>query len=133
VGAIVFVFWNPDRGIRLKNEYKENPDGTLSATRPILGGRGSSLFQACQNMILGAQALGVSSLFTTFFGLVEQEVKVLLGVPPRFFLESAVSLGYGAEDLKQPRRLPLREVAHRNTYGTPFDSSTDPSDNGGAA
>ena len=29
VGAIVFVFWNPDRGIRMKGEYEENPDGTL--------------------------------------------------------------------------------------------------------
>jgi nitroreductase len=126
VGAIVFVFWNPDRGIRLQNEYAENPDGTLRPTRPMLGGRGSSLFQACQNMILGAQALGVSSLFTTFFGLIEPGVKELLGVPPRFFLESAVFLGYGAEDLKQPRRLPLPEVAHLDHYGTPFDAPLDP-------
>ena len=29
VGAIVFVFWNPDRGIRMQGEYEENPDGTL--------------------------------------------------------------------------------------------------------
>ena len=126
VGAIVFVFWNPDRGIRLQNEYAENPDGTLRQTRPIPGGRGSSLFQACQNMILAAQALGVSSLFTTFFGLVEPEVKELLGVPRRFFLESAVFLGYGAEDLKQPRRLPLAEVAHRNRFGAAFDAPLEP-------
>ena len=33
VGAIVFVFWNPDRGIRMQGEYEENPDGTLRATR----------------------------------------------------------------------------------------------------
>lgn len=126
VSAIVFVLWNPDRGIRLKNEYAENPDGTLRQTRPIPGGRGSSLFQACQNMILAAQALGVSSLFTTFFGLVEREVKELLDVPPRMFLESAVFLGYGAEDLKQPRRKPLVEVAHRDRFGVPFTAALDP-------
>lgn len=126
VSAIVFVFWNPDRGIRLKNEYEVNPDGTLRQTRPIPGGRGSSLFQACQNMILAAQALGVSSLFTTFFGLVEREVKELLDVPPRLFLESAVFLGYGAEDLKQPRRKPLGEVAHRDRFGVPFTASLHP-------
>ena len=34
VAAIVFVFWNPDRGIRMKGEYEENPDGTLRATQP---------------------------------------------------------------------------------------------------
>jgi len=112
VGAIVFVFWNPDRGIRMQGEYEERPDGTLRATRHVPGGRGSSLYPACQNMMLAAQALGVSSLFTTFFGLVEPGVKAVLHAPPRMFLEAAVFLGYGAEQLGRPRRKPLREVVH---------------------
>ena len=33
VPAIVVVCWNPDRGIRMKNEYAENPDGSLRETR----------------------------------------------------------------------------------------------------
>ena len=102
VSAIVFVFWNPDRGIRMQGEYEENPDGTLRSTRNMVGGRGSSLYPACQNMMLAAHALGVSSLFTTFFGLCEREVKELLHVPPRMFLEAAVFLGYGAEPLGKP-------------------------------
>ncbi|MFL6244184.1 MAG: nitroreductase family protein, partial [Acidimicrobiia bacterium] len=104
VSALVFVFWNPDRGIRMKGEYEENADGTLRATRHIPGGRGSSVYPACQNMMLAAHALGVSSLFTTFFGLAEARVRELLHVPPRMFLEAAVFLGYGAEKLGQPRR-----------------------------
>jgi nitroreductase len=112
VGAIVFVFWNPDRGIRMKGEYEENPDGTLRALTDFPGGRGASLFQACQNMMLAAHALGVSSLFTTFFGLCQPEVKELLHVPPRMFLESAVFLGYGAEQLGNPKRKPLQDVVH---------------------
>jgi nitroreductase len=120
VGAIVFVFWNPDRGIRMLGEYEERPDGTLRATRPIPGGRGSSLYPACQNMMLAAHALGVSSLFTTFFGLVEPGVKQLLRVPPRMFLEAAVFLGYGAEQLGKPRRKPLHEVVHRNDWNGRF-------------
>ncbi|MGH8986735.1 MAG: nitroreductase family protein [Acidimicrobiia bacterium] len=116
VAAIVFVFWNPDRGIRMQGEYEECPDGTLRATRPIPGGRGSSLYPACQNMMLAAQALGVSSLFTTFFGLVERGVRELLHVPPRMFLEAAVFLGHGAEPLGKPRRKPLREVVHLNDW-----------------
>ena len=112
VGAIVFVFWNPDRGIRMKGEYEENPDGTLRALTDFPGGRGASLFQACQNMMLAAHALGVSSLFTTFFGLCQHEVKERLHVPPRMFLESAVFLGYGAEQLGNPKRKPLGEVVH---------------------
>jgi len=112
VAAIVFVFWNPDRGIRMQGEYEENPDGTLRALTDFPGGRGASLFQACQNMMLAAHALGVSSLFTTFFGLCQHEVKQLLRVPPRMFLESAVFLGYGAEQLGNPKRKALDEVVH---------------------
>jgi len=120
VGAIVFVFWNPDRGIRMQGEYEENPDGTLRATRAIPGGRGSSLFPACQNMMLAAHALGVSSLFTTFFGLCEADVKRLLHVPARMFLEAAVFLGYGDEPLGKPRRKPLADVVHLNDWEVPY-------------
>jgi len=120
VAAIVMVFWNPDRGVRFIGEYEEGPDGTLRAVRPIAGGRGSSLFPACQNMILAAQALGVQSLFTTFFGLVEPAVKEILHVPPRMFLEAAVFLGYGAEGLGRPRRRPLVESVHLNDWSVPW-------------
>ena len=58
----------------------------------------------------------MSSLFTTFFGLVERPVRELLGVPPRMFLEAAVFLGYGAEPLGKPRRKPLEEVVHVNDW-----------------
>ena len=116
VGAIVFVYWNPDRGVRLQGEYVENPDGTLRPTRAIVGGRGSSLYPACQNMMLAAHALGVASLFTTFFGLAAPEVRALLHVPPRMFLGAAVCLGYGAEHLGPPRRKPLREVVHLEAW-----------------
>ena len=121
VGAIVFAFWNPDRGVRMKNEYEENPDGTLRQTRPIPGGRGSSIFPMCQNMMLAAHALGVQSLFTTFFGLVEPDVKELLHVPPRMFLECVVFLGYGDESLGKPRRKPLPEVAHLDDWDVAYD------------
>jgi nitroreductase len=121
VSAIVMVFWNPDRGVRFRNQYEERPDGTLrEANVPPGAGRGTSLFPACQNMVLAAQALGVQSLFTTFFGLVERDVKELLHVPPRMFLEAAVFLGHGDEDLGRPRRRPLAEVAHWNDWGAPW-------------
>jgi len=121
VSALVFVFWNPDRGIRMQGEYEEKPDGTLRATRHVPGGRGSSVYPACQNMMLAAHALGVSSLFTTFFGLAEALVKELLHVPPRMFLEAAVFLGYGAEKLGKPRRKPLEEVVHVNDWDVRYE------------
>ena len=100
----------------MQGEYEERADGTLRSTRRVPGGRGSSIFPACQNMMLAASALGVSSLFTTFFGLVERDVKDLLGVPPRMFLEAVVFLGYGDEPLGKPKRKPLAEVVHRNRW-----------------
>jgi len=121
VSALVFVFWNPDRGIRMKGEYEEKPDGTLRATRHVPGGRGSSVYPACQNMMLAAHALGISSLFTTFFGLADARVKALLHVPPRMFLEATVFLGYGAENLGKPRRKPLEEVVHVNDWDARYE------------
>lgn len=120
VPAIVVVCWNPERGIRMKNEYAENPDGTLRETREIPGGRGISLFQACQNMMLAARAHGVSSLFTSFFFLKRQEIKDILGIPPRIFMECAIFLGYADEKLGEPRRLPVPEVSHHNRWGTRY-------------
>jgi nitroreductase len=124
VPAIVVVCWNPERGIRMKGEYEPNPDGTLRATREIPGGRGVSLFQACQNMLLAGRALGVSSLFTTFFFLRNDAIKEILGIPPQIFMECALFFGYADEKLGRPRRKPLAEVAHLNGWGTPYRLAT---------
>jgi nitroreductase len=121
VPVVVLVFWNPDRGVRFEGEYEENTDGTLRPVRHIVGGRGSSLYPACQNMMLAASALGISSLFTTFFGLCEPQIKDLLGVPPRMFLEAGIYLGYSAEKLGRARRRPLTEVAHVDRWDTPYE------------
>lgn len=121
VPAIVVVCWNPERGVRFKGEYEENPDGTLRATREIPGGRGVSLFQACQNMLLAGRALGVSSLFATFFFLRNDEIKEILGIPPHIFMECCLFFGYAEEKLGRPRRKPLAEVAHVNRWGNRYE------------
>jgi len=121
VPAIVVVCWNPERGIRMKNENAQNPDGTLRETREIPGGRGVSLFQACQNMMLAANALGVSSLFTTFFFLRSKEIRELLAIPPHIFMECAVFLGYGDEPLGKPKRKPVPDVTHLNKFGNRYE------------
>ncbi|MCU1376525.1 MAG: putative oxidoreductase [Actinomycetia bacterium] len=121
VPAIVVVCWNPERGVRFKGEYEENPDGTLTATREIPGGRGVSLFQACQNMLLAGRSLGLSSLFATFFFLRNDEIKEILGIPPHIFMECCLFFGYADEKLGRPRRKPLSEIAHVNQWGTPYE------------
>ncbi len=123
VGAVVVVCWNPDRGVRFAGEYSENADGTLRETREMPGGRGVSLFQATQNMMLAARSFGVQSLFTTFFFLRRDEIKEILGIPPRIFMECAVLLGYGEEKLGRPRRRPVPEVAHLDHWDNPYELS----------
>lgn len=114
--AIVVVCWNPERGVRLKGEYERNPDGSLRETREIPGGRGVSLFQACQNMMLAGRAYGLASLFTTFFFLKQQEIKKILDIPPDIFMECAIFLGYAEEKLGKPRRIPVDEITHLNGW-----------------
>ncbi|MFK7895764.1 MAG: nitroreductase family protein [Myxococcota bacterium] len=125
VPAIVVVCWNPERGIRLKGEYEENPDGSLRETREIPGGRGVSLFQSTQNLMLASRAHGVSSLFTTFFFLKREEIKKILGIPPQIFMECAIFLGYGDEKLGKPKRLPVPQVSHKDRWGTPYVLAAD--------
>ena len=125
VPVIVVVCWNPERGIRMKGEYAENPDGTLRETREIPGGRGISLFQACQNMMLAARANGVSSLFTSFFFLKREEIKEILGIPPQIFMECAIFMGYADEKLGKPKRLSVPQVSHSNRWGRPYELSGD--------
>jgi nitroreductase len=124
VPVIVVVCWNPERGIRLKGEYEENPDGSLRETREIPGGRGVSLFQACQNMMLAARAHHVCSLFTTFFFLKRERIKEILGIPPQIFMECAIFLGYGDEKLGKPKRLPIEKVSHLDRWGAPYPRSS---------
>lgn len=125
VPVLVLVFWNPDRGVRFAGEYEENPDGTMRPAGTPPSGRGSSVFPACQNMMLAASALGVSSLFTTFLGLCEPRIKELLGVPPRMFLEAGVYLGYRAEELGRSRRRPLTDVAHVDHWDRAYEVPQD--------
>jgi nitroreductase len=124
VPVIVLVCWNPDRGIRIVSEYEENPDGTLREVEGSDGMRVASLFPACQNMMLAAQALGVASLFTTFFRRRSREIKELFHIPPRIFLEAAIFLGYSAEKLGRGRRLPLEDVVHVEDWSNPYVAST---------
>lgn len=127
--AIVVICWNPERGIRMKDEYAENADGTLRETREIPGGRGVSLFQGAQNLMLAARAHGVASLFTTFFFLKRERIKAILGIPPQIFMECAIFLGYGDEALGQPKRIPVTKIAHSNRWGTPYVMSPERSSN----
>ena len=91
-----------------------------------LGERIKAMLDLMNNARVGvaAQGLGISSLFTTFFGLRDKEIKEILGIPPRVFMECAVYLGYSSETLGRPRRKPIEEVVHADRFGNAYQPVT---------
>jgi hypothetical protein len=57
---------------------------------------------------------------------VEAEVKEILGVPPRMFLEAAIFLGYSDQAAGRPRRRALNEVAHLDHWDHPWMDDVEP-------
>jgi nitroreductase len=86
----------------------------LEATLP------ASVFPATQNLLLAAAALGLGSAMTTLATLFAGELGELLGLPSSVLPMAVVPLGWPSRPAGPPRRLPVRERAHRDRYGTPW-------------
>ncbi len=80
----------------------------------------ASVFPAVQNLLLAAHALGLGSTLTTLPVVAGDELSALLGLPPEVVPVAVVPLGHLPAPLGTPRRRPVSEKAHLNTYGTPF-------------
>ncbi len=78
------------------------------------------MFPAIQNMVVAAYALGLGTVVTTAILLREYDAKKLLGIPEYIQLVAMVYLGYSAEKLGKPRRLPIEQVTRLNSWDTPF-------------
>ncbi len=82
---------------------------------------GASLFPAVQNLLLAATALGLGSVLTTLavasMSGGSDELASLVGLPSTVTPVAVVPLGWPERRLRQARRRPLTEVAHRETYG----------------
>lgn len=87
---------------------KSSPLGVSDASRAI------------QNMVLTAWSQGVGSNWVGFHNL--EHVRPLLGIPDEIEVLAIVPFGYPVQALGQgnKKRKPLGEVAHRETWGTPF-------------
>jgi nitroreductase len=77
----------------------------------------ASVFPATQNLLLSAAALGLGSAMTTLATLFADELGDLLALPPSVRPMAVVPIGWPAKTPGPPRRLPLSERAHRDTYG----------------
>jgi nitroreductase len=83
----------------------------------------SSVYPATQNLLLAANALGLGSAMTTLATLFADQLSDLLGLPDSVIPMAVVPLGWPAQPLGPPRRLPVSERAHLDRYGTPFEAT----------
>lgn len=77
----------------------------------------ASVFPAVQNMLLAATALGLGSALTTLPLAFGDELSAMLHLPEPVRPMAVVPLGWPARALGPPRRSPVAEKAHRETFG----------------
>jgi nitroreductase len=84
----------------------------------------SSIYLACQNLLLGAASLGYGSCFTTgLTTLLEQHVREMLQLPHYLLPMAGIYIGRAASPLGKPSREPAEMHTHRETFGTPWQPS----------
>jgi nitroreductase len=81
----------------------------------------SSVFPAVQNLLLAASALGYGTTMTTLAAQAPAELSTILGLPAKVLPLATIPIGRPARVLGPPRRRPVREIAHRNRFGTAYD------------
>lgn len=96
-------------------------DGRTGVPEPVLA---SSVFPATQNLLLAAASLGYGSSMTTLAAQVPDALSAAVGLPRDVRPLAVVPIGRPASPLGPPRRRPVREVAHLDSFGTPFGPVT---------
>jgi nitroreductase len=82
---------------------------------------GGSVYPAVQNAMLACVAEGLGCTLTTLHCLREAEVKALLEIPEKWATVGMVPIGYPVGRGHGPiTRQPPRELAFRDTFGTPW-------------
>jgi nitroreductase len=87
---------------------------------------GASVYPACQNLLLAARALGYGGVLTLFHGLVEVELRALLGVPEHVLMAATITLGRPAGHHGPVRRRPLSELVFADRWDQPARWAVDP-------
>tara|TARA_R110002072_G_scaffold46082_1_gene127839 strand:+ start:17623 stop:18342 length:720 start_codon:yes stop_codon:yes gene_type:complete len=82
---------------------------------------GASVYPAVQNLLLAARGLGYGGVITGFHGMVESELKTLLGIPEEVFISCTVTLGKPVGHHGPVRRRPMSELV----FGDAWDQSPD--------
>ena len=87
---------------------------------------GSSVYPACQNLLLAARALGYGGVLTGWHGAVEDELRDLLEIPERVAVHATIPLGRPLGHHGPVRRLPLVDVVFDGGWDAPAAWAVDP-------
>lgn len=87
---------------------------------------GSSVYPACQNLLLAARALGYGGVMTGWHHGVEGELRDLLGIPDGVAIHATIPLGRPLGNHGPVRRLPIGELVYDDAWGESAPWAVDP-------
>jgi len=126
MSSVIHLFENMHEApVLLLACLKSAPTGTLSpevqsAMTKVARTQGASIYPAVQNIILACRAYGLGTVLTTIHAFFEEEVKVIVGLPPEVSTFAMLPIGYPRDKFGPVRRLPVNEVACLDSYGKPW-------------
>jgi nitroreductase len=100
--------------------------GCLVRYRDASPYEGSSVYPACQNLLLAARALGLGAALTQIQLLVADELADALAIPDGIGLHATVTLGHPAGHHGAVRRRPLAELVFEDGWEQPAAWAVDP-------
>ena len=77
---------------------------------------GSSVYPACQNLLLAARAIGLGGVLTQIQMLVGDELAAALGIPDHVALHATITLGHPAGHHGPVRRRPFGELVFEDGW-----------------
>lgn len=87
---------------------------------------GSSVYPACQNLLLAARAHGYGGVMTQWHHPVAKELAAALALPDDTLIAGVIPLGIPAGGHGPVRRLPLPDLIFENRYGDAAAWAADP-------
>ena len=87
---------------------------------------GSSIYPACQNLLLAARVLGYGGALTGFHRYVDAELRTLLGIPDSVFIAATIALGTPLGRHGPVRRHPLLHFVYEDGWESSPAWAVDP-------
>ena len=87
---------------------------------------GSSVYPACQNLLLAARALGYGGVMTGWHDGVEAELRELLAIPDNVFIAGTIIIGKPEGGHGPVRRRPMSELVFDDQWNQAATWAVDP-------